>query len=507
MIALWMVYATIVGMILAAGAALVERAAGGGLRQRRWISMLALALSVMVPAWTVVAPQRTVLLEAPAAGDAGARGQHPATASLTRVSSGLAGLIARADTRTLDRLDASLAVAWAIAALLALGTYGAATVLLARRRRTWRRAELDGEVVLLAPMAGPAVIGTLRPEIVVPEWSLTLPAEQRALMIEHERQHVRAKDPLVLHAAAMVALFMPWNVAAWWLNRRLRLAVELDCDARVLGRGHDRRAYGTLLVDVCARRSGSGPLLAPALLERTSSLAKRIIAMQPHRARFPRTQIALASVVAAAVTIIACETPSPEALAPDGNDVRMKRLYGEVNRVVDARNAQAGRTAGEIRKTITQYFPSVARGEGGPSILYLVRSADGKVVLTQSQAAAFARTPASPEDTVRLRSPAAGIVEPANRIQKLGLAMRESREPMVSRQSAVAATPNEVRSKMRRPGAQALFPSGVGALLPDDIQSVDITKHAAGAVAPNAVSVITIVLKPDAKVPTVARTP
>ena len=57
----------------------------------------------------------------------------------------------------------------------------------------------------------------------------------------------------------------------------------------------------------------------------------------------------------------------------------------------------------------------------------------------------------------------------------------------------------EFRTKRRMPGPIPL-PSGVGALRPDDIESVDITKHAAGAVAPNAISIISIVLKPGALV-------
>jgi hypothetical protein len=64
----------------------------------------------------------------------------------------------------------------------------------------------------------------------------------------------------------------------------------------------------------------------------------------------------------------------------------------------------------------------------------------------------------------------------------------------------------EVRARVRRPGGMVL-PTGVGALVPDDIESIDVTKHAAGAVAPNAVSIINIVLKPGAKLPTVAPTP
>ena len=50
----------------------------------------------------------------------------------------------------------------------------------------------------------------------------------------HVLEASHGRDPLVLHAAALLALVTPWNLALWWLNRRLRLAVELDCDARVL---------------------------------------------------------------------------------------------------------------------------------------------------------------------------------------------------------------------------------------------------------------------------------
>src|SRR4030095_1679071 len=185
----------------------------------------------------------------------------------------------RADTQSLGRLNLPLGLVWGAAALLALAGYGAATWSLARRRRSWREVEVDGQSVLLAPGTGPAVVGALRPQIVVPEWSLDLSSEQRTLMIEHERQHVRARDPLLLHVAALVALIMPWNLAAWWLNRRLRLAVELDCDARVLAGGHDPRAYGTLLLDVCSRRLQPGVGLSPALFERASSLTRSMLAM------------------------------------------------------------------------------------------------------------------------------------------------------------------------------------------------------------------------------------
>jgi hypothetical protein len=48
---------------------------------------------------------------------------------------------------------------------------------------------------------------------------------------------------------------------------------------------------------------------------------------------------------------------------------------------------------------------------------------------------------------------------------------------------------------------QTYSPDAVGALQPNDIATVDVSKHAAGVLAPNAVSIVTVVLKPGAAVP------
>lgn len=54
---------------------------------------------------------------------------------------------------------------------------------------------------------------------------------------------------------------MPWNPALWWIVRRLRLAIETDCDRRVLHAGTDVHAYGVLLLNAAARYARA-PLLA-----------------------------------------------------------------------------------------------------------------------------------------------------------------------------------------------------------------------------------------------------
>lgn len=480
MMALWMLYATAVTAVLGAGAASLEQAAGVRLRQRRWVWLLALGLAVVLPVWTAVAPTSP-----PVRATLGTSGSPTVEASRASLPNGalaaeLAQLVARADTAWMARLDSPLAILWALAAGLAMAGYGVAAWSLARHRRSWRDGEIDGQAVLLAPAVGPAVVGALKPRIVVPEWSLTLPAEQRALMLTHEREHVRARDPLLLHVAAFVALVMPWNLAAWWLNRRLRLAVELDCDARVLDGGRDARAYGTLLLDVCTRRTRGAPFLAPALLERTSPLTKRILAMHPERRRFPRARFALGSVAALGLVILACEMPTPEMLAPDGKNAPAAQVFGT-----------GGATANEmtpaaLRGTVARYFPAVARGDGGPAILFIVRSPDAGVVLTEMQPAnALPRARRLPlRDTAVVASRSAAAREAA--------VVAEARSrPRVSGLRLTAKSPSEALP----------LPAGVGALRPDDIKSIEISKHAAGTIAPQAVSVIYIMLKPGAAIP------
>jgi beta-lactamase regulating signal transducer with metallopeptidase domain len=501
MIALWMIYAVILTTLLAIAAVLLDAAARSVVAQRRWVWMLALGLSLGIPSWLALAPRAGL------AGPPGAGAHVEGPARLNRRAAtasqlALAELMSDAKQESLGRLDGLLAVAWAAMALVAVAAYAAATWSLARRRRAWRVTDVDGHQVLLAPATGPAVIGALHPAIVVPEWSLGLAADQRALMLEHERQHVRARDPLVLHAAAFVALLMPWNVAAWWLNRRLRLAVELDCDARVLAGGRDRRAYGTLLLDVCARHlSPTGVLLAPALFERTSSLTRRILAMNSDRPRFARTRLALGLTTALAIAALACDMPSPEALAPDGTNQVTKRLYGELPAKMQAKmQVMLDQRSVATQAMVAKYFPAVARGDGGPSILFLVRSATGDIVLAKAEPA---------NELTRMREPEAEQIPSADAAAREQRLVREARERVALPAAPARPGMNLIKKRAglaiaftKLPTQGGWVPAGISAVRPDDIDSIDVSKHAAGTIAPNAVSLITITLKPGAVVPT-----
>src|SRR5690606_36437765 len=103
----------------------------------------------------------------------------------------------------------------------------------------WRRVQLDGRTVLLSPDTGPAVVGAFPGTMVVPEWLVGLPREQRELILRHEEEHLRARDPLLLLAVLVAGVAAPWNPGLWWIARSMRLAVEVDCDRRVLAGGAD----------------------------------------------------------------------------------------------------------------------------------------------------------------------------------------------------------------------------------------------------------------------------
>jgi hypothetical protein len=191
--------------------------------------------------------------------------------------------------------------------LLALISYAR----LKRQSASWPAADIDGTRVVVTPNCGPAVLGIWRQLIVMPRWAFSLDEEARALMLCHEREHLRARDPQCLVMAMFAALLFPWNAALWFVVKRLRLAIELDCDDRVLRGDVDARTYGSLLL-LCAHRGREMPF-AVALAERSSMLEQRIKAMTAAAATPPRRLLSSIPLLLAVtlLSVAAARTPSP----------------------------------------------------------------------------------------------------------------------------------------------------------------------------------------------------
>jgi len=203
-----------------------------------------------------------------------------------------------------------LGLGWLIASMATLGVFVLSYRRSRRRMQQWPVRQIGDTAARVSPAIGPAVIGLAPAEIIVPSWLLQRPLEEQRLVLTHEVEHVRARDPWVLVIACAAVAVMPWHPALWYALGRLRLAVELDCDRRVLRQGIPAASYGALLIDLSALRTAL-PSAMPAFTCSGSYLERRLVAMTARRSRFATSRRALGAIIAVAALVTACESKLP----------------------------------------------------------------------------------------------------------------------------------------------------------------------------------------------------
>ena len=188
----------------------------------------------------------------------------------------------------------------------------ASLVRLRRDTRRWPHQSIDGTPVLISDGLGPALVGLVRPVVVVPPWVLALDAATTRTILAHEREHRRAGDVWMLAAAGVLMIALPWHAVLWWMRHRLLRAVELDCDARVVAGGIAPAAYAKHLVDAWQHASRSRRMAGvAAFAERPSELGQRVNHMlrpEPRRSIMVRVSCVTMVVVLAAAAV-ALPTP------------------------------------------------------------------------------------------------------------------------------------------------------------------------------------------------------
>jgi TonB family protein len=304
MITTWMLYAALISALIAIAALALERVA---VVQKIPIRFIWLASTIASVAWPIAnAMQRLMAANTPVR-------MMPFTITLepTRV---IANSPIGPDRAVL--IDRALIVFWVALSALLLARLCQAIITLRRTRNHWRAAEVDGMSVRLSTNVGPAVVGLRSMDVVLPEWIMTLDEPLRALVLRHEHEHRMARDPYLLLVSAIAVAIMPWNLALWFQARRLRLAIEVDCDARVLRAHPSPERYGLLMLTIAQRRSAAPPMFAPMLSEPTSQLERRIIAMRTTTRRLARVTVVGGAVVAVSVLVFACALQSDNPVAP-----------------------------------------------------------------------------------------------------------------------------------------------------------------------------------------------
>jgi VWFA-related protein len=120
----------------------------------------------------------------------------------------------------------------------------------------------------------PAVIGYLRPVVLVPVTFLTgLPADHIMALLTHEMAHICRRDYLVCMLQSFVEVALFYHPAVWWISSQLRIERELCCDDLVIAAGTDRLTYARALTDM---ESARPQRLTPSLAANGGSLMDRI---------------------------------------------------------------------------------------------------------------------------------------------------------------------------------------------------------------------------------------
>ncbi len=116
-----------------------------------------------------------------------------------------------------------------------------------------------------------------------------------------------------LALGCLPVVLMPWNPFAWQGHGRLRLAVETDCDRRVLDRGVAARAYGRFLIHAAGRCAAPSSGIV-ALAGSPSTLETRIRTMTNHNHRRSATRAVVTAIVGTALVVVACDARLPAAV-------------------------------------------------------------------------------------------------------------------------------------------------------------------------------------------------
>jgi beta-lactamase regulating signal transducer with metallopeptidase domain len=299
-----MLYSLVVASLVA-GAARGLEASGWGRHsgRSRWLWAGCVVAILGVTGWGAVAP----LTQAP---DAPATGSGGLEVSVTPASGPAAvwPTVAVPAPPAPD-LDPILARLWLAFSLVTVASLGVAGLRMHRRRRHWVRTDVGDDEVWVSDDTGPGVVGLLSPRVVVPRWVTALPPTDRSLVLQHEQAHIAARDPYLLAVGLTALVIVPWNPVVWWAVARLRAAVEVDCDRRVLRRSPDPVDYARLLVDVGQRRLRI-PVGIAAFTRSPSLLERRIRTMLEPTPRRP-VRTAVLSLLAVALVVGACSVERP----------------------------------------------------------------------------------------------------------------------------------------------------------------------------------------------------
>jgi TonB family protein len=261
----------VLGAAWIATALLRQRSAD--LRHRIWLAALVAVALLLIP---VPVPQ-TLRMTIDAAG--AAPGTVSATARSIRV----------------------FPIVWSIVAALLLMRWAAGVW---RLYRITRRSRAAGAVRVSDSIQTPMTWGAIRPVILLPAYVEDWPAEQRDVVIRHERAHIERRDWLWQAFAQVMTAAFWFQPLVWLALAQIRKEAEHAADDATLAAGVQAPDYADRLMAVARQLSGHSPDVAVAMV-RKPPLTSRIAAiLDTARTRTVASAGARIGVVLAAVALL-----------------------------------------------------------------------------------------------------------------------------------------------------------------------------------------------------------
>lgn len=220
---------------------------------------------------------------------------------------------------------------------------------------------------------GPAVVGALRPRIVLPTgFESRLGADSAALVLAHEQAHLARGDTRASLVAVVLRCLQWFNPLLHVAARSFRLDQELACDAAVVARHpHARRRYAGAMLNVQLAVPG---LPVGCHWQSSQSLKERILMLKKQQPAARRRRI---GVVAVCVLVSAA---SYGAWAFRPADTAAAASAAANHSPTDAGDQEAS-VQRESRMLTPPRYPvdAVASGTSGKVVLRILVAADGSV--------------------------------------------------------------------------------------------------------------------------------
>ncbi|HEV7919504.1 MAG TPA: M56 family metallopeptidase [Thermoanaerobaculia bacterium] len=228
----------------------------------------------------------------------------------------------------------------------------------------------------------PAVIGWLRPVILVPASALAgLSVEQLEMVLAHELAHIRRHDFVVNLMQSLVETLMFYHPAVWWMSRRVRVERENCCDDLAVAVCGDALQYARALTRLEELRATAPRIALAANGGSLFARIRRLVSSPADLSASPSRWAAGAAVLSALIAVLAIpaaplladrETPKAKPKATRSTTAPTPNKPGRTERTYHTANGTThevivvspdGKRTDITRNTVSDDMPTPAFAE------------------------------------------------------------------------------------------------------------------------------------------------